>query len=128
MFVGVFSVPIEWASVPKSSFVVLAFSSLKSIGIALALNFPRTALRNDVYGPVTRAQYYLHAHPQTRGKWSDYGHFRTFGRAPGNWSVVGERYRLSSDDGQATNGACHLIAISMNRSGRQSGYSRRTGG
>ncbi|MGQ0741065.1 MAG: DUF6969 family protein [Alphaproteobacteria bacterium] len=56
---------------------------------------------DDVHDPESHAQYYFHAHPQTRGEWNDYGHFHTFLRPAGN------------DDR-----TCHLIAISMNREGR----------
>lgn len=53
----------------------------------------------DVRDRRTCAQYYFHAHPQTRGKWNDYGHFHTFLTLPGTLP-------------------CHLIAIAMNRDGR----------
>ncbi|MBI3676974.1 MAG: hypothetical protein HY243_10220 [Proteobacteria bacterium] len=57
---------------------------------------------SDVYDRETRAQYYFHAHPQTRGAWNDYGHFHTF-------------LRPDADD---DNPPCHLVAISMSQAGR----------
>ena len=74
---------------------------------------------NDVYDPETHAQYYFHAHPQTRGEWNDYGHFHTFLRPKG----IPKAFRPAAlpetrADDAATDPAFHLIAISMNRQGR----------
>lgn len=68
---------------------------------------------NDVYDPKTQAQYYFHAHPQTRGPWNDYGHFHTFLRTA---ALCGPSNGECSADTDAS--LCHLVAISMNSLGR----------
>ncbi|MDE2133799.1 MAG: hypothetical protein KGM97_04890 [Alphaproteobacteria bacterium] len=74
---------------------------------------------DDVYDPETHAQYYFHAHPQTRGEWNDYGHFHTFLRPRGMPSSVRPIAvnEANSKDGE-NDALCHLIAISMSREGR----------
>lgn len=73
---------------------------------------------NDVYDPESRAQYYFHAHPQTRGEWNDYGHFHTFLRHSGMpCGVKLPSKTANSGDGEQSD-LSHLIAISMNREGR----------
>ncbi len=74
---------------------------------------------DDVYDPETHAQYYFHAHPQTRGEWNDYGHFHTFLRPRGMPPGVRPIAANEAISGGGENDAlCHLIAISMNREGR----------
>ncbi|MBU6445663.1 MAG: hypothetical protein KGR48_17310 [Alphaproteobacteria bacterium] len=74
---------------------------------------------DDVYDPETHAQYYFHAHPQTRGEWNDYGHFHTFLRPRGMPEAVRPWPVAHSPQTESDNDAlCHLIAISMNREGR----------
>lgn len=66
----------------------------------------------------THAQYYFHAHPAEDRDDPDYGHFHTFMRAQGMppgmspAPLHGDRANV----GQSA-GACHLIAISMSRTG-----------
>lgn len=71
---------------------------------------------DDVYDPETHAQYYFHAHPQTRGAWNDYGHFHTFLRPRGMPQDV-HPFPVS-DAATGDDALSHLIAISMNREGR----------
>lgn len=74
---------------------------------------------NDVYDPDSHAQYYFHAHPQTRGTWNDYGHFHAFLRASGMPPGMHPVPQSAQDTGSPGDHAlCHLIAISMNRDGR----------
>ncbi len=75
--------------------------------------------RDDVYDPQTHAQYYFHAHTQTRGEWNDYGHFHTFLRPKGIAQEIrpGASPRTPEADA-ASDPVFHLIAISMNRQGR----------
>lgn len=74
---------------------------------------------DDVFDTETHAQYYFHAHPQTRGAWNDYGHFHTFLRVAGMPAGVQPFEAQSSPETAAgSNDLCHLIAISMNREGR----------
>ena len=74
---------------------------------------------DDVYDPETHAQYYFHAHPQTRGDWNDYGHFHTFLRPRGMPEAVRLMPLAGAPQAEGDNEAlCHLIAISMNREGR----------
>lgn len=72
----------------------------------------------DVYDPETHAQYYFHAHPQTRGEWNDYGHFHTFLRPKGVPPGIRPLMPEEAEADQANDTPCHLIAISMNRAGR----------
>lgn len=73
----------------------------------------------DAYDPESHAQYYFHAHPQTRGEWNDYGHFHTFLWPAGMPAGVRPLDGQSSPPGEPAGMApCHLIAISMNREGR----------
>ena len=74
---------------------------------------------NDVYDPETHAQYYFHAHSQTRGEWNDYGHFHTFLR-PKRMHQEGRPGASSPMRGAdvASDPVYHLIAISMNQQGR----------
>jgi hypothetical protein len=69
---------------------------------------------NDVYDPKTHAQYYFHAHPQRRGRMSEYGHFHTFLRAAALSGAASEECPRGADGGPL----CHLVAISMSREGR----------
>jgi len=39
--------------------------------------------RDDVYDPVTHAQFYYHAHPAGQRGWAEHGHFHTFLRPRG---------------------------------------------
>ncbi len=75
--------------------------------------------QDDVYDPQTHAQYYFHAHPQTRAEWNDYGHFHTFLRSKGMPQEIcpGASPRTPGVD-VASDPVFHLIAISMNRQGR----------
>lgn len=72
----------------------------------------------DVYDPETHAQYYFHAHPQTRAEWNDYGHFHTFLRPKGVPPGIRPLMLEEAEADQANDAPCHLIAISMNRAGR----------
>jgi hypothetical protein len=75
--------------------------------------------RDDVYDPETHAQYYFHAHPQTRGDWNDYGHFHTFLRPKGRPQQIRPGASPRTPGADATGEPVfHLIAISMNRQGR----------
>lgn len=71
---------------------------------------------DDVYDPETHAQYYFHAHPQTRGEWNDYGHFHTFLQPRGMPQDV--RPLPVPDAATGDDALSHLIAISMTREGR----------
>lgn len=74
---------------------------------------------DDVRDVETHAQYYFHAHPQTRGAWNDYGHFHVFLGPQG--MPAGVKPSAVGDGPEATlsrDGLCHLVAISMDRSGR----------
>lgn len=74
---------------------------------------------DDVFDPDSHAQYYFHAHPQSRGQWNDYGHFHTFLRPAGMPPHVRPAERQSVPPGEKTDVApCHLVAISMSREGR----------
>lgn len=74
---------------------------------------------DDVYDPETHAQYYFHAHPQTRGEWNDYGHFHTFLRPHGMPPDIHPvPLRDTRPDETGNEALSHLIAISMNREGR----------
>lgn len=74
---------------------------------------------NDAYDPQSHAQYYFHAHPQTRGQWNDYGHFHTFLRPTGMPAGTRPLDGQTVPPGEQLDIApCHLIAISMNREGR----------
>ncbi len=75
--------------------------------------------QDDVYDPETHAQYYFHAHPQTRGEWNDYGHFHTFLRSKDMRQEIrpAALARTPSNEGD-NDSTFHLIAISMSREGR----------
>lgn len=75
--------------------------------------------QDDVYDPETHAQYYFHAHPQTRGEWNDYGHFHTFLRPKDMCPEIrpAALARTPAETGDK-DPVFHLIAISMSREGR----------
>ena len=73
---------------------------------------------NDVYDPETHAQYYFHAHPQTRREWNDYGHFHTFLRPKGLVREIRLALPGTVPTTEVNDPACHLVAISMNPQGR----------
>lgn len=72
---------------------------------------------DDVYDPLSDAQYYFHAHPQDRGPWNDYGHFHTFLGHEAMTEATRDA-EMPSAPGEAAPPPTHLIAISMNREGR----------
>jgi hypothetical protein len=74
---------------------------------------------NDVLDPESQAQYYFHAHPPERGTWNDYGHFHLFLRGSGiAENSVPAALSFPQPPREMTDDICHLIAISMDRSGR----------
>lgn len=71
--------------------------------------------RGDVYDPESHAQWYYHAHDK-RDRPDEHGHFHTFVRGRG----LPEDLGLSSEmkmKAAANDLVCHLVAISMDRSG-----------
>lgn len=74
---------------------------------------------NDVLDPESQAQYYFHAHPPERGTWNDYGHFHLFMRADGIVDgVTPATLSFPQPPREMKGNICHLIAISMDQSGR----------
>lgn len=80
--------------------------------------------RDDVYDPVTHAQFYYHAHPAGQRAWAEHGHFHNFlrprgmprGVKPADVPPPGEPAETPPDEKPvpADNVALsHLIAISM---------------
>lgn len=74
---------------------------------------------NDVLDRETGAQYYFHAHPPERGTWNDYGHFHLFIRGDGiPDGAKPAALSFPQPPREIADNICHLIAISMDRSGR----------
>ncbi len=74
---------------------------------------------NDVIDHETQAQYYFHAHPPARGSWNDYGHFHLFLRGDGIPKTTSPtKLNYPEPEREIADNICHLIAISMDRSGR----------
>ena len=74
---------------------------------------------NDVLDPESQAQYYFHAHPPERGTWNDYGHFHLFIRGGGiAESSMPAALSFPQPPREMKGNICHLIAISMDQSGR----------
>lgn len=74
---------------------------------------------NDVLDAESQAQYYFHAHPPERGTWNDYGHFHLFIRGSGiTDGVMPATLAFPQPPRESKDNICHLIAISMDRSGR----------
>lgn len=73
--------------------------------------------RGDVYDPVTHAQYYYHAHPESEER-GEHGHFHTFLRSrgmPARVRPVVSKHLRAPTGPDAT--LSHLVAISMDHYG-----------
>jgi hypothetical protein len=98
---------------------VLAKTGENVVGLVLEREGPFYILdhypKGDVYDPESHAQWYYHAHDKAERP-GEHGHFHTFLRGPGMPAGV----RPAPGPGIASKPAdlvCHLIAISMDRSG-----------
>jgi hypothetical protein len=73
---------------------------------------------DDIYDPVSHAQFYFHAHPPAARDEPDYGHFHTFlrprGMPPGMAPAALDDSVMPDGDNAALS---HLVAISMTREG-----------
>ncbi|MEQ8696486.1 MAG: hypothetical protein RLT05_07995 [Bauldia litoralis] len=72
--------------------------------------------KGDVYDPVTRSQYYYHAHPESEER-GEHGHFHTFLRGAGMPAGVQPATSRHLKPPPGDESLCHLIAISMDHYG-----------
>lgn len=74
---------------------------------------------DDVYDPLSYAQYYFHAHPPEEREAPDFGHFHTFLRArPIFDDLHPDRMRSGAASPEQTESTLtHLVAISMSQQG-----------
>ncbi len=72
--------------------------------------------RGDVYDPVTHAQYYYHAHPESEER-GEHGHFHTFLRSGGMPTGVRPAASQHLKAPAGDDALSHLIAISMDHYG-----------